>query len=97
MGSYAASPSPQGTFDQGGNVWELTDEISGAGRRIRGGGSASPVHLLAAANSWDDVAQDARRSDLGFRVVPEPGRGASLGAGAAALCLAAARRRRNAR
>ena len=38
VGSYTGSPSPYGTFDQGGNVWEWNEEIvSGLLRGYRGG------------------------------------------------------------
>ncbi|MCI0635912.1 MAG: SUMF1/EgtB/PvdO family nonheme iron enzyme, partial [Actinobacteria bacterium] len=36
-GSYTASASPNGTFDQGGNAWEWTEDVAGSQRRIRGG------------------------------------------------------------
>ena len=38
VGSYSGSPSPYGTFDQGGNVQEWTDSIADESKRpIRGG------------------------------------------------------------
>ena len=37
VGAYAGSPSAYGTFDQVGNVWEWTDELSGSLRTLRGG------------------------------------------------------------
>ena len=92
VGSYTASPSPYGTFDQGGNVWEWTDEITGLDRRIRGGGFASAVSELAAASSGMDADPLAADPDLGFRV-PEPSRLWQLAAGIGAL-IALARRRR---
>ncbi len=73
VGSYPISASPSGTFDQGGNVWEWTDEIGGASRRIRGGGFASVFNELAAESSGADADPSVGEADVGFRVVPEPG------------------------
>ena len=36
VGSYA-HPSPYGTYDQGGNVYEWNETISGSTRGLRGG------------------------------------------------------------
>lgn len=97
VGAYALSPSPYGTFDQGGNVWEWNETVPPATpsqRGLRGGG-------------WDDQQSYVSKSipssadptdetyDYGFRVasaVPEPG--AVLLAATGALVLAAAGRRR---
>jgi hypothetical protein len=85
VGAYTASASPNGTFDQGGNVWEWTEEIAGVNRRIRGGAfDSAPGDLEASASGLDDDPLD-ESADLGFRVVPEPDAMLSLVAGAAAL------------
>ena len=72
VGSYASAASPSGTFDQGGNVWEWTNTVSGTARRIRGGGFESLPAELAASGSGADADPQAADPDLGFRVVPEP-------------------------
>ena len=77
VGSYTDSPSPNGTFDQGGNVWEWTDDREGGDRRIRGGAFDSVASDLAASNSGLAMDPLTEADDLGFRVVPEPGRLAS--------------------
>ena len=85
VGGYTASVSPNGTFDQGGNVWEWTDTAVGAARRIRGGGFDSTPDDLAASSSGQSIDPLSEADNLGFRVVPEPGGLAPLIAGAAAL------------
>lgn len=95
VGSYPGSPSPYGTHDQGGNVWELTEEVAEPGeRRVRGGAFDSPLNALDPTFSSALIASND--SDVvGFRVaipVPEPGR--ALLAMTGALTLGAARRRR---
>jgi formylglycine-generating enzyme required for sulfatase activity len=76
VGSFSGDPSSYGTFDQGGNVWEWTDVVSGSSRFIRGGGWPNY------GNNDGDLASSSRNSygpsgewlDLGFRLasVPEP-------------------------
>ena len=91
VGAYTASASPNGTFDQGGNVWEWTEEIAGVNRRIRGGAfDSAPGDLEASASGLDDDPLD-ESADVGFRVIPEPDAALSLVAGTAAL-LGLARR-----
>jgi formylglycine-generating enzyme required for sulfatase activity len=76
VGSYTGSPSPYGTFDQGGNVWEWNEEIVGANRGIRGGSFSGAVAALGSNYPSNDVAT-LQTFDVGFRVaaVPEPGTG----------------------
>jgi formylglycine-generating enzyme required for sulfatase activity len=96
VGRYTGSPSPNGTFDQGGNVWEWNEAIiSNSVSTIRGlrGGSFqnAPGDFAASFRLGDSPASEAL--DVGFRVamIPEPGTGLLLGAGV--LGLAAGRRR----
>ena len=37
VGAYTGSASPYGTFDQGGNVFEWNEQMSGSNRGVRGG------------------------------------------------------------
>lgn len=75
VGSYPASPSPAGSFDQGGNVWEWTEAtILGSGRVLRGGSFIDEPFVLGATerigflpiNEVDSVGVRLARS------VPEP-------------------------
>jgi formylglycine-generating enzyme required for sulfatase activity len=76
-GAYTGSASPYGTFDQGGNVWELNEQIvSGTFRGLRGGSwaDANAGNLAASFRGFADPANGT--STVGFRVaalVPEPG------------------------
>ncbi|TMA36397.1 MAG: hypothetical protein E6J87_00765 [Deltaproteobacteria bacterium] len=91
-GSYPGSPSPSGTFDQGGNVWEWTETAAAAGARgLRGGGFGSNASMLAA--SFADAAPPAAVDDaVGFRVAPEPDGNWMPFAGALAVFACAKRR-----
>jgi formylglycine-generating enzyme required for sulfatase activity len=96
VGSYTGSPSPYGTFDQGGNVWEWNETVIGGGRGVRGGTCCTPltnVTYLAASSQFSN-APTAEENLVGFRVVPEPGVAAQLIAGLAALLGLARIRRR---
>jgi len=95
VGSYTGSISPWGTFDQGGNVWEWSEEINspgGAGREIRGaafgdGPRATGSHFeLADFPSNETVVEGFRLVSL---VVPEPSTGLLIALG----LLGLARRR----
>lgn len=67
-GAYTLSASPYGTYDQGGNVWELNETVfNPSSRGIRGGSwgnSASRLH----ASFWDTTSVDSRGNIIGFRV-----------------------------
>ena len=86
VGSYPGSPSPYGTFDQGGNLYELTEGRSGLGRIGRGGAYIADVQLLAAAERGS-VGADLAFASIGFRLVlvPEPGTGLLVATGLVAL------------
>jgi formylglycine-generating enzyme required for sulfatase activity len=99
VGSYPGSPSPYGTFDQGGNVWEWNETIIGLGRGVRGGACcnpipefSSPANLAAAVRLNNDPL--AEETLVGFRVAPEPGAMIQLVSGIAALLGLALGRRR---
>jgi formylglycine-generating enzyme required for sulfatase activity len=79
VGSYTNSASASGTFDQGGNVWEVNEEDivgDGSQRGLRGGSGHdnNPPSDLAAARRWAVFASYRGERFIGFRVatVPEP-------------------------
>lgn len=96
VGAYTGTPSPNGTFDQGGNVWEWTEDIDGSERRIRGGSLFSLDFELEASGSGMITVPDDEATDLGFRVavVPEPEVWGAFAAGAVLLAGLARSRRR---
>ena len=96
VGYFAGSPSPYGTFDQGGDLWQWT-ELTWSGntqRALFGGAFTTPSYAL----SKDYHTQNpptAETSNFGFRVasVPEPGSIAVLLAGALAFGIWSLRQR----
>jgi formylglycine-generating enzyme len=75
-GEFQNSDSPYGTFDQGGNVWEWNEGLSGSERGLRGGSFYNPGGSVALEASYRGNALPVRRLYFyGFRVVqvPEPG------------------------
>ncbi len=84
VGSYTGSPSPYGTFDQGGNVVEWMDTIIGPpdGRVLRGGSFENDPSLLAASLRGNG-GFTGENYVIGFRIamVPEPGTGLLVIAG----------------
>jgi formylglycine-generating enzyme required for sulfatase activity len=95
VGSYTGSASPNGTFDQGGNVWEWSEAmVGGLGVRSLRGGSGSSLPGTLAASHLDSNFTTAEAPNIGFRLVmiPEPGTGLLVLSGL--LSLAAWRRRR---
>ncbi|QDT72228.1 formylglycine-generating enzyme family protein [Lacipirellula limnantheis] len=82
-GDYSLSSSPFGTFDQGGNVWELHETITAPGMRgVRGGTYDGEGFNLAASHRAIAVSPSGHADNIGFRVasaIPEPS--------SAALCL----------
>ena len=74
VGAYGAnSDSFYGTNDQGGNVWEWNDAVSGLSRGLRGGSWNGNVNYLRASTRGNVDSRDEDAS-VGFRVasVPEP-------------------------
>jgi formylglycine-generating enzyme required for sulfatase activity len=69
-GYFSLSYGPYGTFDQGGNVFEWNEGVSGSYRGWRGGGCFSWIDYLAAWNRSQGVPVPMfGMNDLGFRVV----------------------------
>jgi formylglycine-generating enzyme required for sulfatase activity len=78
VGSYTGSSSPNGTFDQGGNVWEWNEAIIPATLRGLRGGRWLDTPTLLAASFRGATIWTVEEIDVGFRVaslVPEPGTG----------------------
>ncbi|MCX8495799.1 MAG: SUMF1/EgtB/PvdO family nonheme iron enzyme [Akkermansiaceae bacterium] len=73
VGTYSGDPSSYGTFDQGGNVGEWADGISGTSR-VRRGGRFDNVESSLAAYTRGAGVPTSESNSLGFRVasVPEP-------------------------
>jgi formylglycine-generating enzyme required for sulfatase activity len=95
VGSYTGSASPNGTFDQGGNVWEYTDTIVSAGGRAMRGGSWFNAAIdtgASAQGQGSPLADD--NNNIGFRVamIPEPSTALLLASGLAALAVGRRRR-----
>jgi formylglycine-generating enzyme required for sulfatase activity len=69
VGSYPGSPSPNGTFDQGGNVAEWTDTlVAFDGRSVRGGGGGTtPDRLRGQIQDYDEPGFEG----YGFRVASQ--------------------------
>jgi formylglycine-generating enzyme len=90
VGSYPGSPSPYGTFDQGGSVWEWNESTGSADnfgdspclstpelcRGLRGDGYLGNGNYMDAAGRNHGLAT-AESTQVGFRLayIPEPGTG----------------------
>jgi formylglycine-generating enzyme required for sulfatase activity len=64
-----------GTFDQGGNVYELNDAvIDDSSRGLRGGSWNSYTDIYLASSYRGDISPSYEDQNLGFRLasVPEP-------------------------
>jgi formylglycine-generating enzyme required for sulfatase activity len=87
VGEFQNSPSPYGTFDQAGNVWEWNDTIfPDLSRGLRGASFDPSSGNLYASDRYSIPFLTYDSGDVGFRVVgvPEPGSLAMLAAIAAA-------------
>ena len=72
VGSYTGAPSPYGTFDQGGNVQEWIENVTGPlTRSYRGGDAFNAVSYLAASTRTNSTPA-SEGAVLGFRVAWEP-------------------------
>ena len=75
VGNYSGDPSSYGTFDQGGNVYEVMSPTDGidSGLVIRGGAYLNSQSRLRSTSSVLDVSTSSETISLGFRVsvVPE--------------------------
>jgi formylglycine-generating enzyme required for sulfatase activity len=95
VGGYTASPSPYGTFDQGGNAAEWTETISGSGRIVLGSQYGSGPHgstlfmVAGRSEAFDPLVDPSLPWVRGFRVatIPEPSTGFLVGAGLAAFAV----------
>jgi formylglycine-generating enzyme required for sulfatase activity len=77
VGEFELSTSPFGTFDQGGNVYEWNETLSGSWRVLRGGSFNSAGRFLR-ADERSNFNPSSEDSNFGFRVasssvIPEPG------------------------
>ena len=87
VGSYTAAVSPNGTFDQGGNVWEWNEAIlPDSYRGLRGGTLEYSPSFLAASYRFS-FPPTIEGHDIGFRVasLPEPEAVPSVSPAGAAL------------
>ncbi|MFH1418471.1 MAG: SUMF1/EgtB/PvdO family nonheme iron enzyme [Planctomycetota bacterium] len=80
VGEWEASASTYGTFDQGGNVWEWNEAVSGSYRGLRGASFHNPGYSLHAAyrNYYYPLGEI---SSLGFRVADVSGTQAQVSPG----------------
>ncbi|MEZ4333165.1 MAG: SUMF1/EgtB/PvdO family nonheme iron enzyme [Myxococcota bacterium] len=72
VGSYAGSAGPNGTFDQGGNVYEWTETLVAQNRRLRGGSWSSSASTTGAA-SGSFTAPATESQQTGMRVATPSG------------------------
>jgi formylglycine-generating enzyme required for sulfatase activity len=86
VGAFSLANSYYGTFDQGGNVSEWSDAISGTSRIVRGG-SWTDAESFLRATTRTGYSPTLETSNLGFRIVivPEPGVAGLLALGMALL------------
>jgi len=100
-GAYSSSGSYYGTFDQGGNVWERTDAVTGSSGSARGGSWTNDDYSLLSSTRSGSGSTD-ELNFLGFRVasateasiaIPEPSTAVVIMMGGAGWLLW---RRRNA-
>jgi formylglycine-generating enzyme required for sulfatase activity len=73
VGEHENSPSPYGTYDQGGNVWEWNNlNIDDVSRGIRGGSFQWTTHVMQASHQAFEYYTPDQFDDVGFRVVRLP-------------------------
>lgn len=87
VGAFSTASSFYGTFDQGGNVWEWTEETGESGRILRGG-SWNNNEVFLRSSSRNNLVPTLEFDDVGFRLatnVPEPKVGMLMAVGAALL------------
>jgi hypothetical protein len=76
VGTFAASPGPYGTYDEGGDVeqWNETD-FGGIGRGLGGGSFAGGAGDFISTTTNENLSPMFEDKSIGFRVasVPEPG------------------------
>lgn len=94
VGEFENSASTYGTFDQGGNVFEWTEELSGVSQRKLYGGSfgSTEYGLLRGWSANMDTTYDGREFGIRVAAVPEPSSLAVLAGGF--IPLLCVRRRR---
>jgi sulfatase modifying factor 1 len=75
VGEFELSASPYGTFDQGGNVWEVNETQLGSARGVRGKSFDDGFALgMWAQFRYPFFTPDREDNNVGFRIasVPEP-------------------------
>jgi len=87
VGSYTGSASSNGTYDQGGNVYEWNEAIISAAFRGIRGGSYSNSSARFQSDNRQNTSPAGEFADTGFRLVyvPEPGTAVLLSMGLVAL------------
>lgn len=89
VGAYTGSASPNGTFDQGGNVAQWNEQqIFGSVRGLRGGAWSGDAYYVSAA-IFSAGPPTYESGSFGFRVasIPEPSTGLLLLTGLTSLAL----------
>jgi len=100
VGAYTGSPSPYGTFDQAGNVWEWTEQTDTASVRVLRGGNWFTTAASSGASMSTTMEAAQSNIGIGFRIamrLPEPDSGLLVGAAGLALVTIAPRSKSSAR